>query len=79
MAKVRETKRLDLEENLKRNGFWHGQLNAAINGGLPLDTVLGAEGRVLGVSALEVKQAANEYLQKPYLLQITKYPANFEE
>lgn len=79
LAKVRETKRLDLEENLKRNGFWHGQLNAAINGGLPLDTVLGAEGRVLGVSALEVKQAANEYLQKPYLLQITKYPANFEE
>ncbi|GAB3005722.1 insulinase family protein [Cyclobacterium sediminis] len=79
LAKVRETKRLDLEENLKRNGFWHGQLNAAINGGLPLDTVLGAEGRVLGVTALEVKQAANEYLQKPYLLQITKYPANFKE
>ena len=79
LAKVRETKRLDLEENLKRNGFWHGQLNVAINGGLPLDTVLGAEGRVLGVTALEVKQAANEYLQKPYLLQITKYPANFKE
>ncbi|EPR65501.1 M16 family metallopeptidase [Cyclobacterium qasimii] len=79
LEKVRETKRLDLEENLKRNGFWHGQLNAAINGGLPLNTVLGAEGRVLGVTATEVKQVANEFLQKPYLLEITRYPANFEE
>lgn len=79
LEKVRETKRLDLEENLKRNGFWHGQLNAAINGGLPLDTVLGAEGRVLGVTAMEVKQAAIEFLQKPYLLEITRYPSNFKE
>ncbi|AKP53110.1 M16 family metallopeptidase [Cyclobacterium amurskyense] len=79
LEKVRETKRLALEENMKRNGFWHGQLNAAINGGLPLDTVLGAEDRVLGVTADQVKEAANTYLQKPYLLEITRYPANFEE
>jgi zinc protease len=79
LEKVRETKRLDLEENLKRNGFWHGQLNAAISGGLPLDTVLGAADRVLGVSDEQVKEAANTYLQKPYLLEITRYPADFEE
>lgn len=79
LEKVRETKRLALEENMKRNGFWHGQLNAAINGDLPLDTVLGAEDRVLGVRADQVKEAANTYLQKPYLLEITRYPANFEE
>lgn len=79
IEKVRETKRLDLEENLKRNGFWHGQLNAAINGALPLNTVLGAEDRVLGVTAAQVKDAANFFLQKPYLLEITRYPANFEE
>tara|TARA_R110002096_G_scaffold244729_4_gene436943 strand:- start:2292 stop:5105 length:2814 start_codon:yes stop_codon:yes gene_type:complete len=79
LEKVRETKRLALEENMKRNGFWHAQLNAAINGDLPLDTVLGAEDRVLGVRADQVKEAANTYLQKPYLLEITRYPANFEE
>jgi len=79
LEKVRETKRLDLEENLKRNGFWHGQLNAAINGGLPLDTVLGAADRVLGVSAEQVKDVANTFLQKPNLLEIIRYPADFEE
>lgn len=79
LEKVRETKRLDLEENLKRNGFWHGQLNAAINGGLPLNTVLGAEDRVLGVTAAQVKEVANLFLQRQFLLEITRYPANFEE
>ena len=79
LAKVRETKRLDLEENMKRNGYWHGQLVAAITSGLPLDTVLGAEGRVLGVTASEIKKVANEFIQKPHLLEIIRYPSNFQE
>ncbi|SHM91598.1 zinc protease [Cyclobacterium lianum] len=79
LEKVRETKRISLEENLKRNGFWHGQISAAISGGMPLDTVLGAEDRVLGVTANQVQSIAREYLQKPYLLQIIRYPEGYQE
>ncbi|NHE56068.1 M16 family metallopeptidase [Cyclobacterium plantarum] len=79
LEKVRETKRISLEENLKRNGFWHGQISAAISGDMPLDTVLGAEDRVLGVTADQVQSIAREFLQKPYLLQIIRYPEGYEE
>ncbi|MFO7823232.1 MAG: insulinase family protein [Cyclobacterium sp.] len=79
LEKVRETKRISLEENLKRNGFWHGQLNAAISGDLPLDTVLGAPERVLGVTGKQVQEVAQEFLKEPNLLQIIRYPEGYEE
>jgi len=78
LEKVRESKRISLEENMKRNGFWHSQLSAAISAGMPLDTVLGAKDRVLGVTGEEVKDVANEFIQDQYLLEIIKYPFGYE-
>ncbi|MEX2564931.1 MAG: insulinase family protein [Cyclobacteriaceae bacterium] len=77
MEKVRASKRISLEENMKRNGFWHSQLNAAITSGMPLDTVLGAKNRVLGVSKEEVKMVANEFLKEEYLLEILRFPLTY--
>jgi zinc protease len=74
LEKVRESKRISLEENLKRNSFWHGQLNAAITSGMPLDTVLGAMQRVQGVNGEQVQQIAREYLIKENLLEVKKFP-----
>lgn len=74
LAKVRESKRINLEENMKRNGFWHGQLQAAISADMPLETVLGAKERILGVTSDQVKAVANSFLQKENLLEITRFP-----
>lgn len=74
LQKVRETKRISLEENLKRNGFWHGQISAAITGEMPLDTVLGAKERILGVTAQQIQEIARTYLVKDNLLEIKRYP-----
>ncbi|MCC5939439.1 MAG: insulinase family protein [Lunatimonas sp.] len=74
LLKVRESKRINLEENMKRNGFWHGQLQAAISAEMPLETILGARDRILGVTADEVKAVANAFLQKEHLLEITRFP-----
>ncbi|WP_162418759.1 M16 family metallopeptidase [Cyclobacterium roseum] len=79
LEKVRETKRISLEENLRRNGFWHGQISAAISGNMPLDTVLGATDRVLGVTGPQVQALANEFLKTEFLLKIIRYPANYQE
>ncbi len=74
IEKVRESKRISLEENMKRNSFWHGQLNAAITSGMPIDTVLGAMDRVQGVTREQVQQIAREYLTKENLLEVKKFP-----
>ncbi len=79
LEKVRETKRISLEENLRRNGFWHGQISAAISGNMPLDTVLGATDRVLGVTGPQVQALAREFLKTEFLLKIIRYPANYQE
>ncbi|MDN3686383.1 M16 family metallopeptidase [Cyclobacterium jeungdonense] len=79
LEKVRETKRISLEENLRRNGFWHGQISAAISGNMPLDTVLGAADRVLGVTGQQVQALAREFLKEEFLLKIIRYPADFQE
>ncbi|SEJ79016.1 zinc protease [Cyclobacterium xiamenense] len=79
LEKVRETKRISLEENLRRNGFWHGQISAAITGDMPLDTVLGASDRVLGVTGPQVQALARELLKPEYLLKIIRYPADYQE
>ncbi|WP_114749825.1 M16 family metallopeptidase [Pleomorphovibrio marinus] len=78
LEKVRESKRISLEENLRRNSFWHGQLNAALTSGMPLDTVLGAMDRVQKVSGEQIQEIANEYLTKENLLEVKKYPQSFE-
>ncbi|MFC4871644.1 M16 family metallopeptidase [Negadavirga shengliensis] len=77
LEKVREAKRVALEENLKRNGFWHTQLSAALTAGMPLDTVLGAIDRVKGVTAEEVQDAAKTYLKQEHLLEIRRYPLEY--
>lgn len=79
LEKVRETKRISLEENLRRNGFWHGQISAAISSNMALDTVLGAADRVLGVTGPQVQALANEFLKTEFLLKIIRYPADFQE
>lgn len=79
LEKVRETKRISLEENLRRNGFWHGQISAAISGNMPLDTVLGAADRVLGVTGPQVQALAREFIKTEFLLKIIRYPADFQE
>jgi zinc protease len=79
LEKVRETKRIALEENLKRNGFWHTQLSAALTAGMPLDTVLGAMDRVKGVTAEEIQEAAQTYLKQEHLLEIRRYPLGYAD
>jgi zinc protease len=74
LLKVRESKRISLDENMKRNGFWHSQLQAAISSDMPLETILGARDRVVGVTSDQVKTIANTFLQRENLLEIRRYP-----
>ncbi|WP_228527767.1 M16 family metallopeptidase [Pararhodonellum marinum] len=78
LAKVRESKRIALEENLKRNQFWNAQLSAAVSNERPLETLLSARERIDAVTTESIQEAAKNLLIPENLLEIRRFPAHWE-
>lgn len=74
LDKVKEKRRIALEENLKRNNYWNSQLSAIRTYGLPWETILEARNSIEQMSVERVQKAAQEFLIKENLLEIKKFP-----
>jgi len=74
LNKVKETRRIALEENLKRNNYWNGQLSAIRTFGLPWEVLMEGRKSIDEMSVERVQNVAKEFLIKENLLEIRKYP-----
>ncbi|ERM83612.1 hypothetical protein P872_03030 [Rhodonellum psychrophilum GCM71 = DSM 17998] len=75
LNKVKEKRRIALEENLKRNSYWNAQLSAIRTYGLSWDVILEAEKSIDSVTPERIQSAAKEFLTKENLIEIRKNPA----
>jgi zinc protease len=74
LNKVKEKRRIALEENLKRNNYWNSQLSAIRTYGLPWETILEARNSIEQMTIERVQKAAQEFLVEENLLEIKKFP-----
>jgi zinc protease len=74
LNKVKEKRRIALEENLKRNNYWNSQLSSIRTYELPWETILEARNSIEQISIKRVQKAAQEFLIKENLLEVKKFP-----
>ncbi len=79
LNKVKEKRRIALEENLKRNNYWLGQMTAVRMYEFPWEIILESKESIESVSEERIQLAAQEFLQKENLLEIRKYPKSRTE
>ena len=70
MAKIKESFLLNQKENLKTNRFWLNQLTAADRENRDINEILEYEEKVAALTAEDVQEVANTYLNENYLLGI---------
>ncbi len=74
LDKVKEKRRISLEENLKRNNYWLGQLSAVRTYDLPWEALLEGQKAIGSMTKERIQKAAREFLTKENLLEIKKFP-----
>jgi zinc protease len=74
LNKVKETWKQQHEVNLKENAFWARQLLQSVELGTSLENVLSYEKRISLLTPLDVKDAANKYLDMKNYVQIVLNP-----
>lgn len=74
LNKVKETRKIALAENLKRNQYWNGQISAIRNYGFPFEVLLESKNNIEEITIERIQNAANEFLSPENLLEIRKYP-----
>ena len=74
LNKVKETWKQQHEVNLKENAFWARQLLQSVELGTNLENVLSYEKRISLLTPLDVKDAANKYLDMKNYVQIVLNP-----
>ena len=74
LNKVKEKRRISLEENLKRNNYWLGQLSAVRTYDLPWEALLDGQKAIESMTKERIQKAAQEFLVKENLLEIKKFP-----
>lgn len=79
LQKVKEKRRIALEENLKRNNYWVAQMNAIRELGLDWGNILKAQDHIESISLERVQKAAQDFLTNESLLEIRKYPKRVSE
>lgn len=77
LSKVKETRRIALEENLKRNNYWNGQLSAFRTYGFDWGLLLEGRKSIEEMNQARIQNAAREFLIEENLLEIRKYPKKF--
>ncbi|HET6542509.1 MAG TPA: insulinase family protein [Chryseolinea sp.] len=74
LNKVKETWKQQHEVNLRENAFWARQLLQSVELGTNLESVLSYEKRISLLTPLDVKDAANKYLDMKNYVQIVLNP-----
>ncbi|MCH6235333.1 M16 family metallopeptidase [Cognataquiflexum rubidum] len=74
LNKVKEKRRISLEENLKRNNYWLGQLSAVRTYNLSWEALLDGQKAIESMTKERIQKAAQEFLTKENLLEIKKFP-----
>lgn len=74
LNKVKEKRRISLEENLKRNNYWLGQLSAVRTYNLSWEALLDGQKTIESMTKERIQKAAQEFLTKENLLEIKKFP-----
>ena len=74
LNKVKEKRRISLEENLQRNNYWLGQLSAVRTYDLPWEALLEGQKAIESMTKERIQKAAQEFLVKENLLEIKKFP-----
>lgn len=74
LKKVKEKRRIALEENQKRNNYWISQMSAVRMYELPWEIILESKESIESVNEARIQKVAQEFLKKENLLEIRKYP-----
>jgi zinc protease len=74
LAKVKETQRREWETNLKRNGYWAGQISARDRTGEPLADILTFPDRLNTATPILLQSAAQRYLRIDNFVRVSLYP-----
>ncbi|MCL6260522.1 insulinase family protein [Aquiflexum sp. TKW24L] len=74
LNKVKEKRRISLEENLKRNNYWLGQLSAVRTYNLSWEALLDGQKAIESMTKERIQKVAQEFLTKENLLEIKKFP-----
>lgn len=79
LLKVKEKRRIALEENLKRNNYWLAQMIAIREHDLDWDKVNTAYEHIEAINEARIQEVAREFLIPENLLEIKKYPKPRED
>lgn len=71
---AKEVAAKDLEDNLKKNGYWLGAMSGSLTSGLPLDTDLRVAREIQNVTADQVCAAAAAYLLSKTRIELIAMP-----
>jgi zinc protease len=72
--KVKETEKINLEENLKQNRFWMNSIQAAYLNKNNVEDILKKQEQIDQLNVKSLKKVANKYLKESNLIQIVLMP-----
>ena len=75
---AKEILRSNREEQLRRNGFWLGQIRGAVQRGEPFEAITGFEERLDALTLEEVTEAARRYLSRDRYVRVVLLPEESE-
>ncbi len=75
VERVTATQREEYQQDLKENGYWASALEAAVEYGRPLDSVLEFPEFIDSLEAGDLREAAQTYLDRARSLELTLLPA----
>lgn len=78
IVKAKETRRRQLETNVKKNMFWLSSIQKAILNDLDLDSVTDEE-YIEQISSEEIQRVANDYFDTDEYLEVVLYPEEYEK
>ena len=74
LAKVKQNWIQNYRRSLRENGYWLGRLQSSLMDGTDPQSILTHEARVEALTALEVQEAAQRYLDNNNYVQVVGYP-----
>ena len=78
LDKAKEILRSAREEQLRRNGFWLGQIRGAVQRGEPFEAVEGFDERLDALTLDQVTEAARRYLSRDRYVRVVLLPEESE-